>query len=96
MNENTAVGIAEQLRVSSNTPSDGNVEMPRFIVQTESKFSNVYVISAPDAKTAVEWVLDSDQNIDFIQHHMGERAVKVERTEYTDALQAKAQFPKYF
>ena len=96
MNENTAVGIAEQLRVSSNTPSDGNVEMPRFIVQTESKFSNVYVISAPDAKTAVEWVLDSQNTPSFIQCHLGERAVHVERTEFTNPVQAKSKYPDHF
>ena len=99
MNESTSVGVAEQLTITaaiSNEPIDGQTEMHRFIVQTESKFSNVYVIAAPDAKTAVEWVLDSNAAPDFIQRHLGERAVHVERTEFTDPLQAKAKFPNYF
>jgi hypothetical protein len=93
MNENTSVGIAEQLSVSS--PKATQVDTNHFLVVTESKFSNVYVVSAPDAKTAVEWVLDSDNTPDFIQNHLGERAVRVEPTDFTDPMQARIKFPNH-
>lgn len=96
MNENTSVGIAEQFNVVSNEPIDGNLSLPHFVVKTESRFSNVYVVQAPDMMSAVEFVLDSQNPPDFIQAHLGERAVHVEKTTCTDVHGIKSQYPNYF
>ena len=90
MNETPTVGVTETLSISQP-----NSNPSRFIVRTESKFSNIYIVDAPDAKAAVEYVLDTQNTPDFIQRHLGERAIEVKPTDVHRAFDLMEDYPHY-
>ena len=89
MDEQASVGIGDFIKIE-----ESNVE-GFYIVKTQSTFENVYLIRAFDPKAAVEFVLDSNNAPDFVQKHLGERALSVEKSTNMTANEMKRKFPGY-
>ena len=89
MNEQASVGIGDFVKIEAS-----DVE-GFYIVKTQSTFENIYLIRAFDPKSAVEFVLDSNNAPDFVQKHLGEKALSVEKSSNMSANELKRKFPGF-